>query len=265
MLLTIADMVSLLRSSINIQMNVVDELEGTVIDPAYLAMTDEDITLYIKLGCSSAFPHITDLADLEDGSEYPIMLLAKVELYSKLATIKAEKVDLVADNNNQLKQSQRFDHYMKLVESAREDYRNWIEDNGMSSMTSFNVTLGSRHYSNRNYSLTPTPKVKLNLGTITNNSADVDWEVSNSSHFGKYLLYISTTPIIDMYREGAIAENKVNESATLIFNSYDVRNVYHRVEGLLPSTQYYIAVVSVERNQVFGYSEKTFTTLQPFA
>ena len=108
MLLTVKDLISILRSSVNVQ-----STEAEVIDPAYLAMTDDDIELFIKLGVSRAYPDVTDLADLPDGSEYPITLLAKIELYTKLAVLKADKVDMGADNNNYLKQDQRFKHYIK--------------------------------------------------------------------------------------------------------------------------------------------------------
>ena len=125
MLLTVKDLIGLLRSSVNIQNE-----ESEVQDPAFLTMTDDDIELFIKLGVSRAYPNITDLGDLPDGSEYPIILLAKIELYTKLAVIKADKVDMGADNYNYLKQSQRFDHYMKLVSMAREQYESWLENEG---------------------------------------------------------------------------------------------------------------------------------------
>ena len=83
MLLTIEDMVKLLRDSVNIQnskLPVLDENgeptldeDGNIIygvvDSAYLDMTDEDIQLYIKLGCSRYDPSISDLSELEEGMQ----------------------------------------------------------------------------------------------------------------------------------------------------------------------------------------------------
>ena len=120
MLLTVEELVKILRSSVNVQVPIEEGSEETINDPAYLSMTDDDITLFIKLGVSRAYPNVTDLSELPSGSEYPVTLLAKIELYLKLAVIKADKVDMGADNNNYLKQSQRFAHYMKLVEEARQ-------------------------------------------------------------------------------------------------------------------------------------------------
>ena len=257
MLLTINDMVKVLRDNVNVQYT-----EAEVTDSAYLSMTDDDLLLYIKLGVTRAFPDTTDLEDLPDGCEYPVVLLAKIELYLKLAVLKADKIDLTADNNNQLKQGQRFSHYMSLVEEVRTEYENWVNDDSTGKVQSFNVLLSNRHYTHRNYELTPTPKVSLKIGTITNGSVDLSWSVSNTSHFGRFKLYVSKSPIIDMYKDGAKAEDKVSDEATLIKSTSNIRNNTHRVTGLEPETTYYVAIISVERNLVFGYSEKTFTTLE---
>lgn len=262
MILTIEEMVKILRSSVNVQYE-----EAEVIDSAYLTMTDDDLMLFVKLGCSRVYPSITDLSDLDEGSEYPIILLAKIELYSKLAVLKADKIDLVADNNNQLKQSQRFDHYMKLVEMTREEYNDWVEDTvsgATGGVQSYDVLLANRHHTKRNYELTPTPKVKLKIGTVSSDSIDFSWSVSNTSHFGRYKVYVSTSPIIDMFKSGARAEDKVSKEATLLKSTSNIRDCYHRVTGLLPETDYYIAVFSVERNLVFGCTEVCVSTLEEF-
>lgn len=259
MILTVQEIVEILRSSVNVQYE-----ESGVTDSAYLTMTDEDLLLFVKLGCSRAYPEVSSLDDLEDGSEYPIVLLSKIELYTKLAVLKADKVDLTADNNNQLKQSQRFTHYMALVAEAREQYTSWLENEGQGKVQSYDLLLSNRHHTRRNYELTPTPKVKLDFGTISNDSVEIGWSVSNTSRFGRYKVYLSTSPIVDMYKDGSKIEDKINSEATLVKSTNDIRDNHHRVSGLTPSTTYHVAVVSVERNSVFGYTEKTFTTLEEF-
>ena len=146
MILTVEEIVKTLRNAVNVQYE-----ESEVIDPAYLAMSDEDLMLFIKLAVSRAYPSVTTLSDLPEGSEYPIVLLAKIELYTKLAVLKADKVDMGADNNNYLKQDQRFQHYMKLVQSAKDQYESWLENEGQGEVSSYDVLLDNRHYSNRNY------------------------------------------------------------------------------------------------------------------
>lgn len=256
MLLTVEELVKILRSSVNVQSE-----ETEVVDPAYLTMTDDDIALFIKLGVSRAYPKITDLSELPSGSEYPIILLAKIELYLKLAVLKADKVDMGADNNNYLKNDQRFKHYMSLVAEAREEYESWLDNEGQGEVSSYDVLLSNRHYTQRNFEKQVTPKVSLKIDQVTSDSVDFHWGVSNTSHFGRFKVYISESPIIDMYKDGATYDKKLSDEAKLIVSTQNIRNTFHRVSNLKAETTYYVAVVSIERNQVFGYSELSFTTL----
>lgn len=261
MLLTVDELVKILRSSVNVQVPIEDGSDETAIDPAYLTMTDDDIQLFIKLGVSRAYPKVTDLAQLPSGAEYPITLLAKIELYLKLAVLKADKVDMGADNNNYLKQDQRFKHYMSLVEEAREQYESWLDNEGQGEVSSYDVLLSNRHYTHRNFEKQVTPVVSLKIDQVTSDSVDFQWGVTNTSHFGRFKVYISTNPIVDMYKDGATYDKKIDDVAKLLVSTSNIRNTFHRVNNLEPDTLYYVAVISIERNQVFGYSEVSFTTL----
>lgn len=259
MLLTVKDLVKLLRSSVNVQSE-----ETEVIDPAYLTMTDDDIELFIKLGVSRAYPDVSDLANLPSGSEYPIVLLSKIELYLKLAVLKADKVDMGADNNNYLKQDQRFKHYMTLVEEARKEYESWLDNEGQGKVSSYDVLLSNRHYTQRNVEKQVTPVVSISIDQVTSDSVKFHWGVTNTSHFGRFKVYVSKNPIVDMYKDGSTYDKKVDDKATLVVSTQNIRNNFHEVINLEPDTLFYIAVISIERNQVFGYSETSFTTLTEF-
>lgn len=261
MLLTVEELVKILRSSVNVQVPVEEGLEETINDPAYLTMTDDDITLFIKLGVSRAYPKVTDLAELPSGSEYPITLLAKIELYLKLAVVKADKVDMGVDNNNYIKQDQRFKHYMALVAEAREQYDSWLDNEGQGEVSSYDVLLSNRHYTQRNFEKQVTPKVSLRIDQVTSDSVDFHWGVTNTSHFGRFKVYISKQPIVDMFKDGATYDKKIDGEAKLLVSTQNIRNTYHRVSNLESGTTYYVAVISIERNQVFGYSETSFDTL----
>ena len=256
MLLTVEELIKVLRSSVNIQSE-----ETGVVDPAYLTMTDDDIELFIKLGVSRAYPNVIDLADLPSGSEYPIVLLAKIELYTKLAVTKADKVDMGADGSY-LKQSQRFDHYMKLVEDAKAQYESWLESEGQGEVNSYDVLLSSRHYTQRNFEKQVTPRVSLRVDEVTSDSVSFRWTVTNTSHFGRFKAYLSENPIVDIYKDGAIHTSKLSGEEKLLVSTQNIRNTYHKVNGLQPNKTYYLAVFSIERNQVFGYAETSFTTLE---
>lgn len=265
MVLTVDELLELLRSAVNISNE-----EAGVEDSGYLNMTDEELTTFLKLSISKVYPSVEDFDDLPPGSAYPIVLIAKKELYLKLAVLKANLIDLTADNNNQLKQSQRFSHYMALAENAQEEYEDWVENGGgatvdpntgIQGVTTYNTIRSKNHYSFRNYELGPVPIVRIKIGEITNESVAFSWSSYNNDHFGKYLVYIGEKPIIDMYAEGMKPEDKVIEGSTLVLSTLNFRNTNKKVTGLKPDTQYYLAVISVERNQLFGYKQVTFTTL----
>lgn len=261
MLLTLDDMVTLLRSSVNVQYD-----DAGDIDPKYLAMSDDDIKLFIKWGVSHAFPEVTSLEELEEGCEYPILLLAKIELYNKLASLYAVKVDLNADNANSIKLGDRFQHYKALADAARQEYEDWLENEsiGANQVNSYDVLLSNRHYTHRNYELAPTPKVRISVDSVTTDCVEIHWKFYNISHFGKVRVYISKDQIVDPYANGSHAEDKVSDTAILVKTTSDLRNNTHRVEGLDADTLYHIAVFEIERNSVYGYNETTFRTLEPF-
>lgn len=260
MLLTVNELISTLRSSVNVQQE-----ESEVIDPLFLVMSDEDLLLYIKLSVSRAYPNVTDLADLPDGSEYPVVLLSKIELYTKLAVMKADKVDMGVDNNNYLKNDQRFQHYMKLVQSAKEQYDKWLDNEGQGEVNTYDVLLDSRHYSHRNYEKQVKPKVSVYIDSVTADSVEFHWKVSNTSHFARYAVYVGTKPIVDVFKDSNSCygsyNGKINEDSKQILSTQDIRNVSKRLLNLLSDTTYYVAVISIERNQVWGYAETSFTTL----
>ena len=258
MSLTTSEMITLLRNEVNIKNNGLE-------DCVYMSMSDDDILLYIKLGASRACPDVEDLADIPEDSIYAVVTLAKIELFTALATRRADKVDLGADNNNYIKLDQRFQHYMSIVEELREEYQQYLDNEGDGTVSTYDVLLSDRHYTNRNYSLQKLPKVSLKIGTVTNEDAEVSWKLSNSSHFGVYKLYVSESQIIDMFKEGAYYKEKLCGEPDLVLSTYNIRDNSYRITGLKPDTYYHVAIISVERNQLFGYSEKTFTTLSAFS
>lgn len=259
MVLSAKELVKLLRDSVNVQNS---QEEDAVVDPAYLDMTDEDLELYIKLAISKDFSQAEDIEDLPEGSHYPVILLAKIELYHRLAVIKADKVDLTADNNNQLKQSQRFSHYMKLAEDTKNEYEIWLANNTtVNQVTTYNLLLDKGHYSDRNRRLGPQPKVKVRVDEVTADSIALSWGVSNSDFFGKYEVYAGKNKLVDMYRDGSTAQSKVLDGAKLVKGTYDIHNNHLRLTGLEPETEYHVAVFSIERNQLFGVKEIITMTL----
>lgn len=257
MLITVPELISLLRSSVNVQNG-----EAGVVDSAFLNMTDAELELFLKLAASTNYD-VESLEELPEDSYYAVLLLAKIDLYKKLAVMTAPKVDLTADNNNQIKLHQRFQHYMSLAESAKGEYDSWVDNGGSSAVTgvtSFNVTRTKNHYSRYNYNNGPVPKIKIKVRSVLNDSVEFTWGITNFTVFGCYRVYISESQIVDMYQLGNRPTDKILPGATEVRRSFNLRETQHRISGLKPETEYHIAVFGIERNLLFGYAETTFTT-----
>lgn len=257
MLLSTQDLIQLVRYSVNVQYK-----EDGVEDSAYLSMTDEDILRYIKLGITRGYPTVEDIEDLpSDCSQYAIILLTKIELFTALAVLKADDVDLGVDNNNYIKQDQRFNHYMKLVDSARDLYNDYLENEGIGTVQTYEVLNSKRSHTKRYYDHQQVPQVSVKVSDITSESFNLSWEVQNISKFGNYIVAMSTDKVINKFADGSSFESKKSETAKVIKQTYDSRNNTKEVKGLSPDTDYCVAVVSTCRNGVWGYKEVSVHTL----
>lgn len=260
MILSITEMVKLLRDSVNIQYD-----DSEVIDPAYLSMTDEDIIRFIKLGINRIYPEVESLEDLPPNcSEYAIILLSKIELYLKLAVLRSEKIDLGADNNNYIKNSQRFDHYMKLVEEARQEYESWLDNEGNDTVSTYEILNTKYSHTKRYYENQLKPSVSIKVANVTSDSFDFEWGASNISHFGRYAVYMSKSQIFNKYADGSDYKEHIipSDDLVLLRETYDIRNNTKHIGGLEPNTTYYIFVVAQCRNGVWGSKETSLTTLE---
>ena len=253
--MTVDQMVSYLRLNVSIQ-----DPTGTVQDSAYLSMTDEDIVLYMDIVLTRNYPEIPSLDYLPAEYIYPIILLSKKELYYALAVKESPLYDIGADNNNYLKRSQRFDHYMKLIAQVDSEYKDYLENGGAgaNTLTSFDVLLSDRYATKRNYEKGAIPALSLYIGSVTETSVEISWQVK-LSRFREYRVYISKSPIVDLLNVSKIISEDAKEVVT-------IRNAHQtscRIEGLLPDTDYYVAVSATEMSSLTNYKQESFRTLTP--
>lgn len=253
--MTVEQMIQFLRLSVYVQDKdkVVDQ------DPAYLCMTDEDLLLYLNLAMSRNYPDTTELKYLPEDALYGVVILAKKELYYTLAVKEAPLFDMGADNNNYLKRSQRFDHYMKLIAQADKEYEDWLEnggEDGFGTVKSYSVTLSDRFGTRYNYENAAVPKVVLYIGTITDNSVEFWWTVKNISRFYRYKVYVSKEPIVDLYD----LKSHISVGAKLVAEIKDIHQVRCRVTGLEQKTTYYIAVQATNMASLCGYAQSEIET-----
>lgn len=251
--MTVEQIISYMRLSVRIQ-----NPEGAENDSKYLSMSDDDILLYLNVALTRDFPTVPSLDTLPNADIYPLTLLAKKDLYYTLATIEAPLYDLGADNNNYLKRSQRFDHYMKLIVQTDKEYQDYLENGGAggNTLSAYNVILPSRYNTRYNRENGATPCPILYVQEVGKDFVEVSWQVK-MSRFYMYRVYISENQIVDMYVVG----NHVLSDSSLVTTIRDIHQTKCRIEGLIPDTEYHVAVAAVEMSSLTGYSESVFKTL----
>ena len=252
--MTVDQLVQYLRLNVSIQ-----DPEGTVQDSAYLSMTDEEIILYMNVALTRNYPEIPSLDYLPTEYIYPIILLSKKELFHALAIKDAPLIDIGADNNNYLKRSQRFEHYMKLIAQVDKEYADYLENGGAggNTLTSFDVLLSDRYATKRNYEKGVIPALSLYVSGVGETFVEIAWKVK-LSRFKEYKVYISKSPIVDLLN---VSKPVVEETEVLT-----IRNVHQtscRIEGLDPDTDYFVAVSATEMSSLTGYKQESFKTLAP--
>ena len=255
--MTTAQLIQYLRLNVNVQMP-----DGSQ-DSAYLSMSDEDILLYLNVVLTRDFSDVPSLEYLPNQAVYPLILLAKKELYYALAVMSAPDYDLGADNNNYLKRDQRFQHYMKLIEQADKEYQDYLdnggglsEDGAGNTLSSYDVLLSNRYYTKRYYDKGAVPAPILYVDSVTSSSVSFHW-TNKTRKFAWSNIYLSKEPIVDKYKVGL---SKIVDKSTLVNHFLDSRQVSLSIDGLDPSTTYYLAVEVVDMSSLVGYFQVEFTT-----
>ena len=116
-------LIEFLRTSVGVQ-----DSESTNPDSEFVSMSYEELETLLMVVVTRDFPEVQSLDSLPTEYIYPVVLLAKKELYYVLASKYANKYDLGADNNNYLKRSQMYDHYLKLIEQVDKEYKDYQEN-----------------------------------------------------------------------------------------------------------------------------------------
>lgn len=260
-------LVKYLRDSVLVQDPSVDE------DPIWLQMSDEDLAVVLEVAKHRDFPNQV-LSSLANGVVYPLMLVAKKELYYRLAVKSAPKYDLNGDDAGELKRSQRFAHFYALIKQTEEELENYMEngyfgDDGIGDLDEDGTAsrnrvyvreslVTSRYYSRRNYGLYKSPSVSVFVDSLDSSRVQLHWNVSGTHVFVRYNVYISTNDVIyDEYN------HKIDSEAKLLFTTTDQRKMACEAVELNASTRYHILVEVCEGNGIKGYGGVVFETPAP--
>lgn len=232
-------------------------------DPEFIALEDSQVESILRLCCYKAKININDL---EEGNLYLLMLLARKEIYYRLATKSAPLFNIESESGK-LERANRFDHYYKLIQALEEEYTAYIEqmetDRDVSNTDSYGtaytkgeVFLSSRYHTMRNYSHANKPKVQLKMDNVYDDHLEVSWKLKSINRFFNYELYISEVGnVIDKYDKDAISSKAIK-----VLTSSDIHKNCHRITGLKPETIYHVCIVANEPNGLKGYDELQVVT-----
>ena len=263
-ILNITEILEYLKTSLFIYDSTEDDSGFTVErDPQYIGLTDTYLTNVLNVCLSKVNPN-KKLATLNTSELYPVVLLAKKEIFFMLATKNAPLNDISIAGNagaSSLDRSQRFANYMQLIRYVEEEYNNYIETSmttgvGGNGVQSGDVLLDSRYFSPRNYNLSSAPSLEVGVEYTTSTSADISWESVSVARFKCFKVYISTDKILDHF-----ADKVISGTANLVKEIKDIHVTKCRVLSLIPDTTYHVAIVIEEQNGLKGYTEVEFTTL----
>jgi hypothetical protein len=207
----------------------------------------------------STFEHngLYTLTTLPDNEVFFVLMLCKKELYYQLATSTAPFYPIKAEGA-ELRKDVRFDHYMQLIKTVSEEYYSkWELFSSNTSVVAGNTIISSRHHTPRNTGLYSSNNPNLVIDNFTSTEVCISWDKFNNlgGLFGSYAIYLSTSPIFDVY------ENTITNNSTLVELITNIHRTCMRISNLESTTQYYILVMSQDINGLSGYSEQHFTTL----
>lgn len=242
------EIIKFLRQSV-----IVQDPDVASVDEDFLTMKDEDFIPLLTISLAKVDPS-DSINNLSNDNLYPLVLVAKKELYHRLAVKSSPTYSLTSATGVQLKRGEVFDHYYKLIEEVESEYKNYLAT-GVVVKTG-EVLLSSRYFTTRNYNLASKPSVILNLDNIYSDKVEISWALEKYNKFAKYIIYIGTEPNIDIYNKNAI-----NVNARKVETIKDIHRTRLRISDLVPDTEYYITIIAEERNGLQGYEELKFTTL----
>lgn len=237
----------------------------TANDPAY-KFSDEDLWGILEF---SAPVHRGNSIDNTPNEEYYfVLLLAKREIYYRLATTTAPFYPLSAEGAS-LEKNVRFDHYIKLVETVTEEYDNMYEKVYGNSgdddptgtggvLTTYNTKLYGKPYLRRYDILSDDIFVELHASGITETSVNLDWtrfDTIGGSDFLEYRIYASEEMIYDEY--SPLGDSIKIKPLYIIEN---VRKTKIRVTDLEPGKEYFLLVEVKSTRGQKGLSQITIAT-----
>lgn len=235
---------------------------ATVNDKEY-NYTDEDLLNILEYVSPT---HVgKSFSETPNEEFYFVLLLAKREIYNRLATTSAPFYPLEAEGAS-LKKNIRFDHYIKLVEVVTKEYNDLYDKKynengefGQAVVKTTQAKIKKRGYEKRYYDNTVPFNLELLISGITTSSINLDWNKYSSSHGGDFLRYE-----VFMDEEIIYDEYDINPEIKIkpIFVTENIHKTKLRLNGLKENTPYYILVRVINTRNIIAYKQDVITTLK---
>lgn len=227
-------------------------------DPCYTTIRDsyQDIIQFIADTKSISVDTVVGTE-----REY-LILLAKKEVFLRLAVSVAPEYNVELEYTKILK-SDRFTHYIKLVETVEKDIVSFETSTGAGMPTISMgevapVIIDGRDGTIRNYEHSVGQTISPTF-VKTSNHIDISWNVFDiftCGRFAYYKVYYGTESFYDQFAETEIDSTKVINSFVL----YDMLKPRYRLQNLAPATSYRILIEFAGKNGRKSYSYTTQVT-----
>lgn len=171
-------------------------------DPAYEALSDSLIDTVEVVALTNSI----DIDNMSPLEMKRLLLLVKIELYTRLALASAKEYDFNLEYAG-FKKASRFKHYMSLVENAQNELA--YLDSESYEVYSKEVMISNRDGSRRNYINGRTATVEI-VATKKGSDLLLDWKINGgSSMLLGCKIYYSTEDFYDEYSKAKIDRKKV--------------------------------------------------------
>lgn len=232
--------------------------DPTISTDSAFQYTDEELADVLEMAVYEHNPSY-NLENFPKQESTFVILLAKKEIYYRLATISAPFYPLRAEGA-ELRKDVRFDHYMSLIKLVNSEYATRYEKfTREMPIQQGTLFVATKHYTTDFYNEMEQAGHEVYVDNITHDSVEINWDKFDiiGGRFDNYSIYVSESLIYDKYT------NLIEEGATKVVEIRDIHRTFYRITELEPEKEYHILVVFRDTNGFKECNEFTITTL-PF-
>lgn len=261
---TTDDLVAHLRQAVQVKNEGAD-----VEDEGLLAMSDEDLLKHIQVAAARDYSEYP-VNKLPPNAVYPVLMIARRDLYWTLATIAAPLYRLGADGAY-LNEEQRFEHYLELIKQLDKEYEDYLSNGGgsssdnrddevtMGTLSSVNVQIANRYSTRYNLRTAAPPAVLLYIDSVGADYVELSWKPKRAiTDFRDFRIYLCTTgEVFDLYQ--VKDADKIAKDAECVKVIKNIWQKKCRIEGLEDGKTYSVGIVVTANGGKHGYDSENFT------